>query len=180
VIEAKDEVINKLGQALRQQQVTGDGAIETTQSSKRSKFDDTYCCDLEEVAETSRPQSQSQNSEQPDEVQRSLLQPKISTDDDPYDWWYKHRELFPNLSVIARYYLATPASSVADERIFSGTGKLLEPKRNRLGSKNASMLAFLYFNLSSLNYDYNPPTPHPNDPGDALLNFRVTTRPSNP
>lgn len=84
----------------------------------------------------------------------------MSTDDDPYDWRYKHRELFPNLAVIARYCLAASASNVANERIFSEIGELLESKRKRLGGKNFSMLLafpFLNLNLSCLNYYYNRP-----------------------
>lgn len=107
---------------------------------------------MEEVAESSALQLHADAGH--DEVDRYLSYPKINTDEDPYDWWHRHGELFPNLAVVARYYLGSPASSVADERIFSGTGKLLEPKRNRLTKKNASMLAFLYFNLSDLKYDY--------------------------
>ena len=33
----------------------------------------------------------------------------------------------------------------------------MEPKRNRLTPKNASMLAFLYFNLPAFTYEYEWP-----------------------
>jgi hypothetical protein len=154
LIDARDEVIARLREAINQQQPPNQ--VETAQSVKRLKLDNTeYQCILEEVAEPSA--THSQHPDETDEVDRYLLQPKISTDDDPYAWWHKHCELFPNLAVLARYYLATPASSVDDERVFSGTGKLLEAKRNRLSSKNASMLAFLYYNLADINFDYDWP-----------------------
>ena len=35
------------------------------------------------------------------------------------EWWRRHCSVFPNLSKMARQYLATPATSAGVERLFS-------------------------------------------------------------
>ena len=37
-------------------------------------------------------------------------------------WWRRHRSVFPNLSKMARQYLATPAPPAGVERLFSAAG----------------------------------------------------------
>ena len=64
---------------------------------------------------------------------------------------------FPHLSALARCYLTARASSVDNERVFSCTGKLLEPKRCRLSVNNGSILAFLYHNIKHVAFDYEWP-----------------------
>ena len=130
-----------------------DMAEETPAQSKRLRLDK-FGCNLDEVAEQSSSQTSAGDV---DEVQRYLLHPKLSAEDDQYEWWARYGNTFPNLAHLARYYLATPASSVDNERVFSGTGKLLEPKRSRLEGKKASMLAFLYFNSAAVDFDYEWP-----------------------
>ena len=38
------------------------------------------------------------------------------------EWWRRHRSVFPNLSKMARQYLAMPATSAGVERLFSAGG----------------------------------------------------------
>ena len=38
------------------------------------------------------------------------------------EWWHRHRTVFPNLSRMARQYLAMPATSAGVERLFSAAG----------------------------------------------------------
>ena len=92
--------------------------------------------------------------ESADEVSYYLRKPRASQDSNPYEWWKENSGNFPQMSKLARCYLAARASSVDNERIFSGTGKLLEPKPNRLSSAKGSMLAFLYHNMQN-NFDYD-------------------------
>lgn len=47
-------------------------------------------------------------------------------------WWKKHHEDYPRLALMAKDYLAIPASSAASERCFSKARTLLPYTRNRL------------------------------------------------
>jgi len=65
-----------------------------------------------------------------DEVERYLRLPKIPLqtssghDKDILYWWKTHSSEFPNLSKMARQFLASPASSTSAERLFSAAGKM--------------------------------------------------------
>ena len=65
-----------------------------------------------------------------DEVERYLRLPEIplqtpsGNDQDILLWWKQHESEFPNLSKMARQFLAAPASSAAAERLFSAAGKM--------------------------------------------------------
>ena len=52
---------------------------------------------------------------QPDEEQSAYMAL-------PVEWWRRQRTVFPNLSTMARQYLATPATSAGVERLFSAAG----------------------------------------------------------
>ena len=43
---------------------------------------------------------------------------------DLLEWWKTHAHMFPNLSRMARQYLALPASSAGVERLFSAAGRM--------------------------------------------------------
>ena len=64
------------------------------------------------------------------EVERYLRMPQIPVQDstgcdqDILLWWKDHASLIPNLSKMARQFLAAPASSASAERLFSGAGKM--------------------------------------------------------
>lgn len=60
---------------------------------------------------------------------------------DPIDWWRMYESRFPNLSCMARDYLAIPATSVPSERCFSIASGLLTKQRGRIaeGMANAIM-----------------------------------------
>jgi hypothetical protein len=92
-----------------------------------------------------------------DEVDLFLKQPRVASEENPYTFWKSNAQAFPVLAQLARRYLAPRASSVDNERVFSGTGRLLEPKRNRLTAKNGSMLAFLYHNICEIDMEYDWP-----------------------
>lgn len=51
----------------------------------------------------------------------------------PIEWWRQHKEEFPYIAVLARKWLAVPASSTPSERAFSDCGIAQAGKRNRLG-----------------------------------------------
>lgn len=64
------------------------------------------------------------------EVERYLRMPQISVQDSTGAdqnillWWKENESMLPNLSKMARQFLAAPASSASAERLFSGAGKM--------------------------------------------------------
>ena len=51
------------------------------------------------------------------------------------EWWKKYEYSYPRLSVLAKKYLAIPASSVPSERVFSLAGNIVNKKRSRLNPR---------------------------------------------
>ena len=48
---------------------------------------------------------------------------------DPMEWWKMHNSQFPTIAILARKYLATPASSAPSERVFSRAKLIQELQR---------------------------------------------------
>jgi hAT family C-terminal dimerisation region len=69
----------------------------------------------------------------------ALLDPKGS----PFEWWRERAAAYPLLSVVARKWLAVPASSAASERMFSSAGLTVSKKRTCLKKERVSTLVFL-------------------------------------
>jgi len=63
-----------------------------------------------------------------------LNQPSVDATVDVLDWWRRNQEIYPNLSRMARDFLAIPATSVPSERIFSEAGQIITSRRNRLNA----------------------------------------------
>lgn len=75
-------------------------------------------------------------------VYKSL--PEVDDDfADPCKWWSLHSLQFPRLSVIARRYLSSPATSVPSERVFSKAGIIVNKLRNSLHPDNVNRLVCL-------------------------------------
>jgi hypothetical protein len=62
-------------------------------------------------------------------------------------WWKENEMYYPNISKLAKKYLAIPASSVPSERVFSFTGHLVNKKRARMTPSNVNMFVFLNKNM---------------------------------
>ena len=80
--------------------------------------------------------------------------PRLQDDDVPYNpllWWKAHQARFPMLSVLARKYLAIPATSAPSERLFSSAGLTIAKERARLTPEHAANLIFLHDNLDVIN-----------------------------
>lgn len=77
------------------------------------------------------------------EVSLYKKEPPIDTTANPLDWWKAKHIAYPLMAVVARKWLAVPASSAASERLFSTAGLTVTKLRNRLGADRVSTLVFL-------------------------------------
>uniref|UniRef100_A0A8C1L2T9 Uncharacterized protein n=1 Tax=Cyprinus carpio TaxID=7962 RepID=A0A8C1L2T9_CYPCA len=73
-------------------------------------------------------------------VDRYRGEPSISIDDCPLEWWSGHARAYPTLAPLAQKYLATPATTVPCERLFSLSGHILQKKRAALSTANVTRL----------------------------------------
>lgn len=72
--------------------------------------------------------------------------PHLMFDDNPLHWWSKYSQLLPELSWLARQYLAMQATSCASERLFSKAGYIVNKHRNKLSPPVVAMLTFMATN----------------------------------
>ena len=59
------------------------------------------------------------------------------------DWWSRNEHRFPNLARLAKEIFVLQASSAGGERLFSRTGRMCNPLRNRLGGDSINELQML-------------------------------------
>ena len=59
------------------------------------------------------------------------------------EWWRGKTEMFPIVSLMAKQILATPASTVAVEQIFSAGGLILDDRRSNLTPAALEMQALV-------------------------------------
>jgi hypothetical protein len=90
------------------------------------------------------PQSSKDKSEE-QEVADFFREPVHITE--PFLWWMSHEKRFPNISVLAKKYLAIPATSVTSERIFSVAGLTVTNLRNALDPENVKEIIFVNKNM---------------------------------
>lgn len=74
---------------------------------------------------------------------RYKAEPCIGMHECPLEWWAAHAGAYGQLSFLARKYLATPATSVPCERLFSLAGNIIQKKRAALQSDNVNKLVCL-------------------------------------
>ena len=65
----------------------------------------------------------------------------------PLNWWKTNQKIFPNLTKLAKIFLAVPASQSTSERIFSSSGNVVTAKRSCLLPEHVNHLCFLHDNL---------------------------------
>ena len=88
----------------------------------------------------------------PDEVEAYLSMPQVShvskgVEFNLLDWWKKHAHMFPNLSRMARQFLALPACSSGVERLFSAVGRMHDDFRKNSKEVTLQHLTIVYKNL---------------------------------
>lgn len=67
---------------------------------------------------------------------------RISTDTDPLNCLNVQVLFSPHLANVAKFFLATPATSVPSERVFSAAGFTVRKQRSSLASENVDRLIF--------------------------------------
>ena len=77
------------------------------------------------------------------EVELYFNEPCIPPQENPLQWWRKNEGRYRKLSVLAKEYLAIPATSVPAERVFSTAGLIVNCLRTRLSPEHVDMLIFL-------------------------------------
>ena len=63
---------------------------------------------------------------------------QMSSCGDVLQWWKTHLSVFPGLSLVAKRYLCTMATSAASERIFSLAGFVVNERRSCLKPDNVN------------------------------------------
>ncbi|XP_076151477.1 E3 SUMO-protein ligase ZBED1-like [Alosa pseudoharengus] len=90
---------------------------------------------------------ESSSDEEEDSIEQCLerykAEPLIGMDDCPQEWWSTHEGAHSEMAHLARKYLATPATSVPSERLFSLSGYVVQKKRASLLSENVNRLVCL-------------------------------------
>lgn len=76
-------------------------------------------------------------------VERYKAEPLAGMDDCPQEWWSTHKASHSDMARLARKYLATPATSVPCERLFSLSGHVVQKRRASLLSENVNRLVCL-------------------------------------
>jgi len=82
-----------------------------------------------------------------DELDKWYAEPCESEDINPFNWWASNQTRFPSIAMVARQYLAIPATSVASERLFSKCGLICSNRRAALSPQHMEHLVFLSHNL---------------------------------
>ncbi|XP_047192925.1 uncharacterized protein LOC118318563 [Scophthalmus maximus] len=95
------------------------------------------------LAASSESDSEQEEDSIEDSVRRYRAGPAISSDSCPLEWWSKHAGSHSRLAPYAQKYLATPATSVPCERLFSLAGQIVQKKRASLSSENVNNLVCL-------------------------------------
>ena len=65
----------------------------------------------------------------------------------PLEWWNQNKNDFKSLSILARKFLAVPATSAPSERVFSGASLVITDCRNHLSSEMAGQLLYVSKNI---------------------------------
>jgi zinc finger BED domain-containing protein 1 (E3 SUMO-protein ligase ZBED1) len=76
-------------------------------------------------------------------VEQYRLDQQIEQDLDPLQWWKLHEDKYPVLAKLARKYLASTATTVPCERLFSVSGYIVNKKRASLEPTNVDKLVCL-------------------------------------
>ncbi|XP_063806577.1 uncharacterized protein LOC134987633 [Pseudophryne corroboree] len=120
---------------LKEQRFVAEKPVEATSEPPNKK--------LALLAASSESDSEQEEDSVENSVRRFRAEPTISTESCPLEWWSKHAGSHSRLASIAQKYLATPATSVPCERLFSPASHIVQKKRVSLSSENVNNLVCL-------------------------------------
>ena len=69
---------------------------------------------------------------------------------DLLSWWRVHQEQLPLLAHLTRVVMAVPVASSSSERLFSLSGRLVTPARNRFNPTKVETMVMIQANLKKL------------------------------
>ena len=69
---------------------------------------------------------------------------------DLLSWWRVHQEQLPLLAHLTRVVMAVPVASSSSERLFSLSGRLVTPARNRFNPTRVETMVMIQANLKKL------------------------------
>ena len=87
-----------------------------------------------------------ENTSVSEEVTLFMQERPIKRKEDPLSWWRGNARHFPHLAILARRYLAIPATSTASERVFSVAGIVVDKRWCALTVEMIDALVFLHKN----------------------------------
>ncbi|XP_038253661.1 E3 SUMO-protein ligase ZBED1-like [Dermochelys coriacea] len=125
----RDEVWNMLSEVLKEQHSN----VETTEPEPPKKK-----INLQLVAD-----DENEHASVCTALDRYRAEPVISMETCPLEWWSKHEGAYECLAYLARKYLATPATAVPCERLFSLSGDIVNKKWAALSPVNVNKLVCL-------------------------------------
>jgi len=92
------------------------------------------------------------------EIEQWKKLPQISLNMDPLVWWSSNENKYPVISLIAKQFLAIPASQCTTERMFSKSGKIVSDLRCSLDANIVAKLTCLQKNkdIYLMSHDFEP------------------------
>ena len=93
-----------------------------------------------------------------EEVKSYFQERPIKRREDPLYWWRVNGSRFPHLKILARKYVAIPATSTPSERVFSVAGTVVDKRRSVLTAEMIDALVFLNKNSFMLGLTDKLPT----------------------
>jgi hypothetical protein len=85
----------------------------------------------------------SPHEDEDDDLQRFMAEKPVQFGTDPLEWWVAHQQDYPVLKHLAFTYLAAPASTATNERLFSIAGNVVNEERPRTQAQLAQAVQCL-------------------------------------
>ena len=131
---------------VREEPDSPSGQLDHSRQKPKSVLDMLLGSDDEEELEDEDPGQDQRENAVRNEVLVYFGEKSIPKDKNPLQWWKENETKFPALALVAKSYLAAPATSTPSERLFSAAGTIVSKKRASLTKEHVDMLTFLHSN----------------------------------